>query len=422
MTLSVSAFVQDRFCGAVHLTASPIEFPSFVLSVLDADIAGLQQGVSGAAAVPVGDHHTEPSCAVLPHVCNGCAPPLACTVDAATGVLQECAASHASLAVERVHSMQGPQASAAEQDSAKQRMQVLHAAATASEAPATDASHRTSWSQPSPDRYSVGQPVAGDMQGRSHTFVADHDSSTKFDIMEWFISSRSSVPPPRLPKCMPFIDTQSGRMRTQDGFKLGSAKDVYGSARLSEKYGQQHAAKGWSASIKATHADHEVSSHSRGTGYIGFAPLGSLDSLPMERALNMHCMQGVSSPSGVDAWTSAHHVADRAKQTTNKQTKGRTRKCVSKSRARVKAGAAEGGRKLWEGAVARQGQVGKRRGGRLERELAESDAADRGGMVELGFNAHLKQFEKSQREKGIFKNRQKARPSVYTVSGIPQQD
>lgn len=128
------------------------------------------------------------------------------------------------------------------------------------------------------------------------------------------------------------------------------------------------------------------------------------------------------SPSGIDESMITDHAANRAKQITYWPTKGRTGKGVRRGRARGKGGAAEGGRKLQEGAVPKQGPVGKRRGGRLERELAETDAAGRGGMIELGFNAHLKQFEKSQREKGIFKNRQKARPSVYTVSGIPQQD
>lgn len=114
------------------------------------------------------------------------------------------------------------------------------------------------------------------------------------------------------------------------------------------------------------------------------------------------------------------HAASMARQTQSVHAQRLTSKNRKRGRARGKGSAGRGGRGLLEGAVQKQG--GKRRGGRLERELAETDAAGRDGMVELGFNAHLKQFEKSQREKGIFKNRQKARPSVYTVSGILQHD
>lgn len=58
----------------------------------------------------------------------------------------------------------------------------------------------------------------------------------------------------------------------------------------------------------------------------------------------------------------------------------------------------------------------KKRCGRFVRELEESAAAERDNKVELGFNANLKQFEKSQRDKGVFQNRRK-RATVYTVSG-----
>lgn len=58
----------------------------------------------------------------------------------------------------------------------------------------------------------------------------------------------------------------------------------------------------------------------------------------------------------------------------------------------------------------------KKRAGRFVRELDESAAADRDNKVELGFNANLKQFEKTQRDKGVFQNRKK-RATVYTISG-----
>ena len=58
----------------------------------------------------------------------------------------------------------------------------------------------------------------------------------------------------------------------------------------------------------------------------------------------------------------------------------------------------------------------KKRCGRFVREMAESQAAERDNKVELGFNANLKQFEKSQRDKGVFQNTKK-RATVYTVSG-----
>ena len=63
----------------------------------------------------------------------------------------------------------------------------------------------------------------------------------------------------------------------------------------------------------------------------------------------------------------------------------------------------------------------KRRGGRLVRELAESQAAERDSQIELGFNANLKRFERSQRDKGVFQNLKK-RSTVYTVSGALAHD
>lgn len=326
VTLSVPPLVQDRFCGAVHIRALP-EFPCFVLSALDADIARLQQGVSGVTALTVGVDHTEHSCAVPPHVCNSCVPSLVSTEHAAalqsldkvslhvapapdrlklqaditTGILQECAASQASLAVERVHSIKVPQASASDQDSAKQRTKVYQAAATALKTPSTEGSHPKSGPQQLPDHYSVGQAArpllhrAGDMQGLSATFVADHDSSKKFDIMEWFMSSRSFVPPPCLPKCMP-IFTHSACIQTQQDVRLGSVKSVHGGARGSEKYGQQHATKGRSALTKATHPDHEVSFHSTEVIVVGCAH--HWHPLPMEwarrRFLVLHAGTDVS--------------------------------------------------------------------------------------------------------------------------------
>lgn len=63
----------------------------------------------------------------------------------------------------------------------------------------------------------------------------------------------------------------------------------------------------------------------------------------------------------------------------------------------------------------------KKRCGRFVRELAETEAAERDNKVELGFNANLKQFEKSQRDKGVFQNQRK-RSTVYTVSGALAHD
>lgn len=248
--------MQDRFCGGVHLPGSLIEFPSLVLSIHDTDIERLQQGFPG----PVKAHLCAPlmdaSAVSHPHMCHECAPsqpaksaaealrspgtyliPMmstslaphmqGCTTSALSPQGGE--ASRTSLASDMLQQGHLGQRASADlnQDADRQGSQINPGVASeVSKGAIMEGRLQTFNSQTSPHHHSKEGTATDELSCQCETFVSDHDRTTVFDVMAWYVSGRSIVQPPYLPRCLPFPACE--RRSMSDGESLRAAQSMHG--------------------------------------------------------------------------------------------------------------------------------------------------------------------------------------------------
>ena len=431
--------MQDRLCGGVQVPDAPVIFPSLALSVLDADIARLQSSMSATASGQLNVPGLSDSFVTPSHVCHACAraglvaaapssitgtdtraQPASCAtktpkqIGNATPATPLCAIAHG-CSLPRTDACPGK--ATGQRDTGKQARshhQVCSTVAATLSDPVSSCCHAKE--TPQRDQTLRRGSVDGQNKERAsaentatmfQTFVVDHAGGV-FDIMKWYIQSRSQALPPYLPPCPPFSATPSDKPPIQmskqhrpvssgqvGGSKMGRSQVQQLGWKQQMAGGCPHADPG--DKVRPNERSIQCHKHSNSTSIAASrcACVVDISGYVLQRE---HCTAFFEAVSTVT------------------DTKHRLRKAHKGARGQGSSKA--GARAVQQGAVRKQG--GKKRGGRMARELAATDAANRDGMVELGFNAHLKQFEKSQREKGVFKNRQKARPSVYTVSGVPQ--
>eukprot|EP00892_Ulva_mutabilis_P002232 jgi/Ulvmu1/12009/UM083_0022.1 len=396
----------DRVCCGVQVPDPQIGFPSMVVSVPDGDMMRLQNSVAAAMPAQQPAHGDEMSNGWPSHVCHGCTPSVhaaaafqwrinsgICAHPTTGATLLPGAKYHAQttsiLDVVEGHENRAAAyaleacSNADYSEPVIDRANILSLDSTFADPSAATCDTAGGPSSPSVPsrRLAVDDPVSGRVPMRSkdseaHEFVAGHGGGL-FDIMAWYMHSRCLTLPPSLPRCLPFSVTITSKPAPHNSMHRRSGKHMQGVER-----GKTHL---------------RLKGHQQG--------IKSFDRRLAEGANAVHQAE--------------HAVTVEAKATitgveeTSFQRGSSSRGCGRGNSVRV-AHIVQHGRVQKGGA--------KKRGGRLVRELAATDAADKDGMVELGFNAHLKYFEKVQREKGVFKNRQKPRPSVYTVSGVPHNE